>query len=288
MDRNNQNLISMKKLLMLCIAALTFVGCSMQEKQGTELTLIDFSNKPLDLGAGIWDQHYITPNTIFVSYGLQPGHKIRIYATPYDNGNGWWQVKPYDGHWGTLLSTVYPETDGTANPDVTSLDKGYVEIDVDDDIADRLTSYIDWGAAIILQGEYAYVNKITLVGDSIKQPSEMALWVGKVNLASWEGLQDLAYGKFTWENVKPGSVLRVYCDRYVPSRDDSRISLRRADDWNYITSSIPEEFALKPSGNCIETTLTKEVIDQLVEHKGLIVMGVNATITKVSLIEPKK
>lgn len=272
---------------MLCIAALAFVGCSMQEKQGTELTLVDFSNKPLDLGAGIWDQHYITPNTIFVSYGLQPGHKIRIYATPYDNGNGWWQVKPYDGHWGTLLSTVYPETDGTANPDVTSLDKGYVEIDVDDDIADRLTSYIDWGAAIILQGEYAYVNKITLVGDSIKQPSEMALWIGKVNLATWEGMQDLAYGKYTWENVKPGSVIRVYCERYIPSREESIISLRRATDWDTITPEISAEVKLKQGPNCIEKTLTQEDINLISQNKGLIIMGVNATITKVALIEPK-
>lgn len=279
----------MKKLLMLCIAALTLVGCSMRESLGTELTLIDFSNKPLDLGAGIWDQHYITPNTIFVSYGLKAGQKIRIYATPYDDGQGWWQVKPYDGHWGTLLSTVYPETDGTANPDVTNLDKGYVEIDVDEDIADRLTSYVDWGAAIILQGEYAYVNKITLVGDSIKHPSEMALWVGKVNLASWEGMQELAYGKYAWDNVKPGSTLRVYCERYVPSREESKISLRcaRATDWANLCAPIPEENIVKQGENCIETTLTKEVLDMLSQNQGLVIMGVNASITKVAIVDPK-
>lgn len=278
----------MNKLLMLGIALLTLVGCSMQENSGTELTIVDFSNKPLDLGAGVWDQHYITPNTIFVSYGLKAGHKIRVYATPYDDGNGWWQIKPYDGHWNTLLSTVYPETDGTANPDVTNLDNGYVEINVDDDIADRLTSNIDWGASIILQGEYAYVNKITLVGDSIQQPKEMALWVGKVNLASWEGLQDLAYGKYTWESVQPGSVLRVYCERYVPSRDRSLISLRNATSWEYLPAPVAQESNIKSGSNCIETTLTREVLDTIIKNNGLIVMGVNATITKVSLVEPKK
>lgn len=280
----------MKKLLLSTIAAMLLFGsCAEQDQQLPEVVIADYSSKPLDLGAGTWTKHYLTPTTIFLSHDVKAGQKVRIYLSPYELGtdNPWWQLKPYDGHWWPLFSMVYPGTEGSANADNTDISKGYVDIDITDDIAQKLKTNTDWGGAMILQGEYAKINKISLVGNDVKTPEELIVWVGSLPMKEWESLSELGWGKFSWNFLKPGTKIRLYCEpMYEESNDETFMTLRRASDWKELPG-IGERLALEQGKEYIEANLSQEAIEDINSNQGLIPMGCNVILTKITLVEPK-
>lgn len=114
---------------------------------------------PQDLGA--WSINLeIKPNDMFVTNPVTAGQKLRFYVTPTSD---WWQLQLFNGHWGGL---VLPESSAGNNNvnagDTTISADGYIEITVTELMVEEFTTMIDWGYAMIVQGENLILNKIAL------------------------------------------------------------------------------------------------------------------------------
>lgn len=90
----------------------------------------------LDMAA--WSvNHEMKPNTMFVDAGLKAGMTLRLYFDVYDADS---KVKLFDGHWGGLFDGAELVPDAS----------GVIAISVDDDLATKLTTLIDWGYSFIV------------------------------------------------------------------------------------------------------------------------------------------
>ena len=99
-------------------------------------------------------------NTVFADMGVKAGQTLRIYGTPTSD---WWQVQLFDGHWGGMTSLDDTFGNGNnVNSGICDLANGCIEINITDEMANLLTTYIDWGYCLIIQGENFVVTKITV------------------------------------------------------------------------------------------------------------------------------
>lgn len=89
------------------------------------------------------------PNTMFVDAGLKAGMTLRLYFDVYDADS---KVKLFDGHWGGLFDGAELVPDAS----------GVIAISVDDDLATKLTTLIDWGYSFIVQGTGCTLTKVTI------------------------------------------------------------------------------------------------------------------------------
>lgn len=102
----------------------------------------------LDMAA--WSvNHEMKPNTMFVDAGLKAGMTLRLYFDVYDADS---KVKLFDGHWGGLFDGAELVPDAS----------GVIAISVDDDLATKLTTLIDWGYSFIVQGTGCTLTKVTI------------------------------------------------------------------------------------------------------------------------------
>ena len=102
----------------------------------------------LDMAA--WSvNHEMKPNTMFVDAGLKAGMTLRLYFDVYDADS---KVKLFDGHWGGLFDGAELVPDAS----------GVIAISVDDDLATKLTTLIDWGYSFIVQGTGCTLKKVTI------------------------------------------------------------------------------------------------------------------------------
>lgn len=98
--------------------------------------------------------------TAFVDLGVKAGQILRIYGTP---SSDWWQVQLFDGHWGAMNSLGDTFGNGNnVNSGICDLANGCIEINITEEMANLLTTYIDWGYCLIIQGENFVVTKITV------------------------------------------------------------------------------------------------------------------------------
>lgn len=106
---------------------------------------------------GSWSINYeLKPNDAFVTAGLRPGMKLNFYLTPTAD---YCQLQTFDGHWGPL---TWAEANDTNNFNSDMCDMKKISVVVTPEIHEKLTTYIDWGYCMILQGENVIVNKITI------------------------------------------------------------------------------------------------------------------------------
>lgn len=102
----------------------------------------------LDMAA--WSvNHEMKPNTMFVDAGLKAGMTLRLYFDVYDADS---KVKLFDGHWGGLFDGAELVPDAS----------GVIAISVDNDLATKLTTLIDWGYSFIVQGTGCTLTKVTI------------------------------------------------------------------------------------------------------------------------------
>ena len=110
------------------------------------------------------------------------------------------------------------------------------------------------------------------------------IWEGEASL-NWSGMQDLAWGGYDWNTVKPGTILTAY------------FTLHEADYWqvrfaNGSWASLPTGVEIAGGEGNIPMTagatyyaikLTAADIDMLVNQGGLVMTGANYTLTKLTL-----
>ena len=112
---------------------------------------------PINQDMGSWSINYeLKPNDAFLTAGLKPGMTINFYCTPTAD---WCQLQTFNGHWEGLTWT---EAGNTNNFNSGTHDMTKISCVVTQDIYNMLTTYIDWGYCMILQGENIIVNKITI------------------------------------------------------------------------------------------------------------------------------
>ena len=112
---------------------------------------------PIDQDLGQWSINFeLTPNDAFVIAGLQPGMTINFYCTPTAD---WCQMQTFNGHWEAL---TWDEASGTNNFNSGTHDMTKISCVVTPEIYNMLTTYIDWGYCLIVQGESLILNKITI------------------------------------------------------------------------------------------------------------------------------
>ncbi len=164
----------------------------------------------VDLGK--WSINYeVKPADMFVNAGVQAGWKLRIYGK---NTADFWQIQLYDGHWGGMQIPGWAD-DGVSTSNNMRSDKqstfaenGYIEIELTQDLVNLLTTNIDWGYSMIIQGENFMVNKITL---HYTQSFEQTVWSDRVDLGSWSVNYEVKPNDiFAAAGVTKGSVVRFY------------------------------------------------------------------------------
>jgi hypothetical protein len=117
-------------------------------------------------------------------------------------------------------------------------------------------------------------------GDFIVTP----IWTGAFIGDSWSvGCQDLAWGGFDWSTVEPGMLLRLEAEPIVAAGEWWCLQPRHGDNWGKLPASVPEQFD-SPAGP-VDIVLTREVLDDLIAHNGLVVTGFGYKLTSISLVK---
>lgn len=114
----------------------------------------------VDLGA--WSVNYeVKPNDMFVTNPISAGQKLRFYVTPTSD---WWQMQLFNGHWGGMVLPESAAGNNNLNAGSNTITpEGYIEVTVTDLMVEELTTMIDWGYAMIIQGESLIVTKIAFM-----------------------------------------------------------------------------------------------------------------------------
>lgn len=112
---------------------------------------------PINQDLGTWSVNYeLKPNDAFVTAGLKAGMTINFYLTPTGGES---QFQTFNGHWEPLN---WAEANGTNNFNDSFCDMTKISAKVTPEIAEMLTTYIDWGYCLICQGQNIILNKITI------------------------------------------------------------------------------------------------------------------------------
>ena len=113
-----------------------------------------------DLGS--WSLNLeIKPNDMFVTNPVKAGQKLRFYVTPTAD---WWQLQLFNGHWEKMTLPESSAGNNNVNAgDTTISEDGYIEITVTDVMVEELTTKIDWGYAMVVQGEKLILTKISFI-----------------------------------------------------------------------------------------------------------------------------
>jgi hypothetical protein len=149
-------------------------------------------------------------------------------------------------------------------------------------IANLKAKATDWGGILIVHGQNAVINKISL---EIEIPQETVLWEGNEDI-DWNvggALTTLSWGGYDWSSVKAGSILRIYYEKKDASAWGCA-SLRHGDGWGNLPDNFGAQYDFPEASGVWEITLSQAVIDDLANNnQGLIITGTNFIIKKVTL-----
>lgn len=138
-------------------------------------------------------------------------------------------------------------------------------------------------------------GKVTLVQhanykvetESIKmhhEGAEYPIWQGSVTIGGdWSGsMGDLSWGGGAelWPTVQVGQVLAIYA---TMNEGETWAQLRVGNGSWAALPGTSDPYDLEAGENVVRVTLTQAMIDELVNNNGLVLCGVNFTVTKVTL-----
>lgn len=102
------------------------------------------------------------PASAFVDAGVKEGMYMHIYCTPtadYNYDNPQVHIQIFDGHWGGL---TFPECNGGQFNESTWGDMSKIDIYINAELAEKMTTLTDWGYCMIFQGNNIILNKVTV------------------------------------------------------------------------------------------------------------------------------
>lgn len=232
---------------------------------------------------GSWsNQPYLGEDGQFITAGLKVGDKIRFYYAPKGDQ---FQIQLFDGHWGALSiaelgggQTISQET----VPNYT----GYFEFVVTPALHSQLASKMDWGGAMLCQGENAVVTMITMVHDI---PQEVTIWEGEA-YDNWTNTCLGAEDDFLNAGLYVGAEIRIY---FTPDKPDDYQVQTFTGHWGglAVAPDGTNQFNNKNQPDAITKgycyfTVTDEILASLTEKQGwgnaIILQANGATFTKVT------
>ena len=116
-------------------------------------------------------------------------------------------------------------------------------------------------------------------GDFIVTP----IWTGGFDCSGWNGNQELAWGGFDWSTVAPGTILRLEMESTKAAGEWWCISLRHGDSWGNLPDPVPGQYDTPESP--LDVVLTQDILNDLVEHNGLVVTGDGYFLRSISLVQ---
>lgn len=195
------------------------------------------------------------------------GQTLTVYLTP-DMSEGWSQIRVGNGSWAALP--------GTADVNELTAEDTKFTVTLTQEMIDEMVN----NGGLVICGAYFTVTKITL------SVLEETIWSGSFSLGAWEnGLQDLAWGGYDWSQVSAGTTLKLYYEvdpsvGYINIRfgNGSWAALPSTVDWGNDGNASPD-----PSETTIETRLTADDMDQLLNAGGLVICGAGIVCKKIVL-----
>ena len=195
------------------------------------------------------------------------GQTLTVYLTP-DMSEGWSQIRVGNGSWAALP--------GTADVNELTAEDTKFTVTLTQEMIDEMVN----NGGLVICGAYFTVTKITL------SVLEETIWSGSFSLGAWEnGLQDLAWGGYDWSQVSAGTTLKLYYEvdpsvGYINIRfgNGSWAALPSTVDWGNDGNASPD-----PSETTIETRLTADDMDQLLNAGGLVICGAGIICKKIVL-----
>lgn len=114
--------------------------------------------------------------------------------------------------------------------------------------------------------------------------AQTTIWEGEHNLGNWNANQDLAWGRYDWSKVAPGSTLTFY---YTKNSGTSSWNITigvAGNDWAALNSNSHSSL----SGSATQWSLKLSATDvkTLAEKSGMIINGLNITLKRVTLTTP--
>ena len=195
------------------------------------------------------------------------GQTLTVYLTP-DMSEGWSQIRVGNGSWAALP--------GTSDVNELTAEDTKFTVTLTQEMIDEMVN----NGGLVICGAYFTVTKITL------SVLEETIWSGSFSLGAWEnGLQDLAWGGYDWSQVSAGTTLKLYYEvdpsvGYINIRfgNGSWAALPSTVDWGNDGNASPD-----PSETTIETRLTADDMDQLLNAGGLVICGAGIVCKKIVL-----
>lgn len=205
----------------------------------------------------------------------KPGDVLKVYGGPESEGLDWWCICLKDAvSWANL-----PGTEQYNNPTELS-------VTLTQEMIDALVA----NNGLVLQGQDYVFTKIELIPgtgeeeDPGEETGATVLWEGEFDNTTWQGNQDLAWGRYDWSKCVPGNVLKISGQPVDASADWWCVSLRvGGDNWGNL-AGVPAQY---DKMSVVYVELTQEIIDDLVARSGLVITGTGYILNKVELYEEK-
>ena len=114
--------------------------------------------------------------------------------------------------------------------------------------------------------------------------AQTTIWEGSHNLGNWNANQDLAWGRYDWSKVAPGSTLTFYFTKNSGTSSWNITIGVVGNGWATLNSNSSS--SLTGSATQWSLKLTQADVTTLAEKNGMIINGLNITLKRVTLTVP--
>ncbi|MBQ7495943.1 MAG: hypothetical protein IJT75_09400 [Bacteroidaceae bacterium] len=114
--------------------------------------------------------------------------------------------------------------------------------------------------------------------------AQTVIWEGEHNLGNWNANQDLAWGRYDWSQVCAGSTLTFYYTKNAGTSSWNITIGVAGNGWAALNSNSSS--SLTGSATQWSLKLTASDVKTLAEKSGMIINGLNITLTRVTLTTP--
>lgn len=213
-----------------------------------------------------WGEKIFIPKSAFE--GVPAGAILTFHVAPYSG----FQIQLNDCNWSSFDTLAeWNNWDGMQT----------ISYELTGDILNRLLNTFDgWSDnALIIQGDGTVISKITLDWEN---SLEETIWSGSQIFEGWSGWQDLAWGGYDWSQVKPNSTVKFYFNILKPG-EWAFIGLRHGMNWGDLPHSENYSQIDLTNETSMEFKLPADVLKDIVDNGGVVVVGANINLTKITI-----
>ena len=125
---------------------------------------------------------------------------------------------------------------------------------------------------------------VLLSGLRAAAAESVVIWSGSHDMGSWNANQDLAWGHYNWSQVAPGSTLTFYFTKNAGTSSWNITLGVAGNGWAALNTNSSS--SLTESSSQWSLKLTQADLTTLAEKSGMIINGLNITLTRVTVTIP--